>query len=74
MMKEIVEMYDPPIKIPRNWSASKGIEGGFSTMPQLYDLSTDKGEQFNLAGEYPELVNALQTQLDRLVSDTYRRH
>jgi len=45
--------------------------GGFSKVPQLYDLSTDSGEQVNLAEETRELVSGLQLQLDRIVGDTY---
>ena len=63
--------YIPPVEDPRTRTATKGVEGGFSKVPQLYDLSTDNGERFNLAGENPELVNTLQLQLDRIVGDTY---
>jgi len=63
--------YIPSVENPRPRTATKDIEGGFSTVPQLYDLSTDMGEQINLAGENPELVKALQLQLERIVGDTY---
>jgi len=63
--------YIPPKEDPRTRTSTKGIEGGFAKVPQLYDLSADSGEQYNLAGENPELVNTLQLQLDRIVGDTY---
>jgi len=63
--------YIPPVKNPRTRTATKGVEGGFSKVPQLYDLSTDSGEQVNLAEENRELVSELQLQLDRIVGDTY---
>ena len=63
--------YIPPKKNPRPGTASKGIEGGFSTVAQLYDLGTDSGERINLARENPELVGRLQLQLERIVADTY---
>ncbi len=63
--------YIPPKENPRPGTATKGVEGGFSKVPQLYDLSADIGEQLNLAKENPELVDKLQLQLERIVSDTY---
>jgi arylsulfatase A-like enzyme len=63
--------YIPAKENPRPGTATKGIEGGFATVPQLYDLSTDSGEQFNLADDKPELVRTLQLQLDRIVESTY---
>jgi len=63
--------YIPPKKDPRPRTATKDVESGFSKVPQLYDLSTDIGEQSNVAEENPELVNTLQFELDRIVGDTY---
>ncbi len=57
---------------PRKGTNTKGVEVGFSTVPQLYDLGTDIGEQINLAAENPELVSKLQLQLERIVRDTYQ--
>jgi len=64
--------YIPPKENPRPGTATKGIEGGFAKVAQLYDLSTDSSEQVNLAGENPELVDRLQLQLERIVADTYQ--
>ena len=58
-------------ELPRARTATSGVEGGFSKVPQLYDLSTAIGEQSNVAEENPELVNTLQFELDRIVGDTY---
>jgi len=63
--------YIPPKENPGPGTATKGVEGGFATVPQLYDLSTNIGEQFNVAGEHPELVNTLQFELDRITAETY---
>jgi len=63
--------YIPPKENPRPGTAAKGIEGGFSTVAQLYDLGADSGERVNLAKDNPELVKRLQLQLDRIVTDTY---
>lgn len=48
------------------WITEKGIEGGYQTEPQLYDLSNDPGEQHNLASEHPERVKAMEEQLSRI--------
>jgi len=43
--------------------------GGHESMPvQLYDLSSDLGEQKNLAGEQPERVAEMQALLERLIT------
>ena len=56
------------------WVADdKDIEGGFVMAPQLFDLDSDTGEQVNLADEYPDRVEAMQAEADRIVSDTYRQ-
>lgn len=63
--------YIPPKENPRPGTATKGIEGGFATVPQLYDLSTDTSERINLAEAHPELVTELQSQLERIVGNAY---
>lgn len=56
-----------------DWIAvDKGIEDGFETVPQLYDLNSDLGELTNVASEYPELVAEMQAEMERVVADTYR--
>lgn len=42
------------------------IETGYSTEPQLYDLSEDIGETRNLAAQYPDLVKELTAELERI--------
>ena len=55
------------------WVAEdKDIEGGFVTEAQLYDLANDIGEKTNLAGQYPELVEELDAEARRIVTNTYR--
>jgi hypothetical protein len=53
-------------------AVDKDIEGGFDTLPQLYDLSSDPGEQTNVAPEHPERVAEMQAEIERIVADTYR--
>jgi len=49
-----------------DWMDIKGIEGGLQDTPQLYDLSEDPGEQRNLAGQYPELLNEMAETLEKI--------
>lgn len=49
------------------------IETGNAPVPQLYDLSTDPGEQTNLAEKFPERVQELQTQLERIRTASHTR-
>jgi arylsulfatase A-like enzyme len=46
--------------------ADKGIESGCSTVPQLYDLNADIGQQANLAEQFPEKVVSLKALLDSI--------
>jgi len=63
--------YIPAKENPRKGTNTKGVEVGFSKVPQLYDLTTDLGEQVNLAAENPELVSRLHGQFERIISATY---
>ncbi|MDH3440390.1 MAG: arylsulfatase [Gammaproteobacteria bacterium] len=55
------------------WVAEdKDIEGGFVMTPQLYNLDSDIGEQANLAGQYPDLVEELDAEARRIFADTYQ--
>ncbi len=45
---------------------NKGIESGFESFPQLFDLSTDPEEQHNIAEKNPELVKAMQLELNKI--------
>jgi len=49
----------------------KGIEGGRKTVPQLYDLSVDPGEQNNLAEEQPERVAAMTARIAEIMEAGY---
>lgn len=44
----------------------KNIEGGIDTLPQLFDLSKDPGEQENLAQQFPEKVAEMAQELERI--------
>ncbi|MEM1136151.1 MAG: arylsulfatase [Bacteroidota bacterium] len=55
--------YIPPTEKEAPWMIDKGIEGGFQTTPQLYDLSKDIGEQENVADQFPEIVKEMDAQL-----------
>lgn len=46
-----------------DWMANKDIESGLSSKPQLFDLSTDKGETENLAEERPDLVQKYEERI-----------
>lgn len=50
-------------RIP-DWLPPKGIEGGLSSDPQLYNLEADIGEQNNLAEQNPDRV----AKMDALIS------
>ena len=50
----------------------KNIEGGFTTGPQLYDLSSDEGEKKNVADIYPQKVHDMQKKLDALRISGFR--
>lgn len=63
--------YIPAMEKPRRGTNTKGVEVGFFTQPQLYDLDTDLGERVNLAAENPELVRSLHSEFERIVEGTY---
>jgi arylsulfatase A len=51
------------------WLERVAIEGGYQLEPQLYDLSTDIGEQNNLAKEHPEILQKLSDKLNGILSE-----
>ncbi len=57
--------YIEPWQGPRVF-ANTGIESGFLGKPQLYHLGEDQGETKNLAGENPEMLKKMQTQLQEI--------
>lgn len=58
--------YIPATEVTADWMERKGIEGGLQNTPQLYDLSSDPGEQNNLAEEKPELVEEMDVDLQKI--------
>ncbi|MFW5835445.1 MAG: sulfatase family protein [bacterium] len=52
--------HDGPAIVP--WGT--GIETGFSSDEQLYDLNSDPGETVNIASEFPEVVAEMRKLLD----------
>ena len=52
------------------WMIDKNIETGLSKNAQLYNLSTDIGEQKNVAESNQELVNKLDTKLSNIKQRT----
>jgi arylsulfatase A len=50
-----------------------GIETGNLSSPQLYDLSNDIGERYNLAEKYPEKVKALSELLKKIKEKTFKQ-
>jgi len=50
----------------------KGIEGGFTPNSQLYDLTSDKGEQKNVAELYPEKVTEMQKKITEIRNSGFR--
>jgi len=65
--------YISPNKTNNNypWLKPKGIEGGFSKQPQLFDLTKDVNEQNNIAEQYPELIKQFQQRIDSIVKTGY---
>jgi hypothetical protein len=55
-----ISAHDGPEIVP--WGT--GIETGFSTEEQLYDLNSDPGETVNIASGKPEILEKLKSLLD----------
>jgi arylsulfatase A-like enzyme len=53
----------PPGKKVPDWFANKDIESGLSSGPQLFDLATDPGEQYNLSNQHPRRVEEMDSLL-----------
>jgi|TARA_B110000908_G_scaffold39172_1_gene47278 arylsulfatase A-like enzyme len=69
--------YIVPTEKARNIGAQwvekdKGIEGGFTPNSQLYDLTSDKGEQKNVAELYPEKVMEMQKKITEIRNSGFR--
>lgn len=46
----------------------KGIESGASLEPQLFDLSSDPAEQFNIAAENPSVIQEMEVLIEQIKS------
>ena len=62
--------YIPPHDGPRMVSWGVANETGFDASPQLYHLSNDPGEQFNVADQYPEQVKEMAAKLEALIAQS----
>jgi arylsulfatase A-like enzyme len=51
-----------------SWAQDKDFEPGVSSQPQLYNLISDPGERHDVAGDHPDIVKSLQSQLEAIVS------
>jgi len=51
------------------WLERVAIDGGYQLEPQLYDLSTDIGEQNNLAKEHPHILQKLSDKLNVILGN-----
>lgn len=49
---------------------NKGIESGWSRQPQLYDLTSDPGEQTNIASDNPQIVAEMQARLEAIIGSS----
>lgn len=54
------------VKEPSFIKKTKGIEGGTSYQPQLFDLTSDKGEKNNIASENPDLVKEMEAKITEI--------
>jgi arylsulfatase A-like enzyme len=52
---------------------TKNIESGAATSPQLFDLSSDIAEQENIAEQFPELVEEMETEIQRIENNRSSR-
>lgn len=55
-----------------SWMKNKDIEHGLKAEAQLYNLENDKGEQLNIAAEYPELVLELENEIEKIKKSNSR--
>ena len=68
--------YIKPVKNARanGWiKSNKGIEPGFSTKPQLFDLSKDIFEENNLADQNKEILKKMENELKRIFDEKIGR-
>jgi arylsulfatase A-like enzyme len=65
LVRERNWVYIPPYPGPRLFG-DKDVESGNSSLPQLYDLSSDIGQSENQAAAHPDKVKALQDLLQQI--------
>jgi len=51
----------------------KGIDGGISKLPQLYNLSNDIGETTNIAFKNKRLVRKMEKEIERIKTNEVTR-
>lgn len=51
----------------------KKIELGIDTVPQLYNLANDIGEQKNVAEQNPDTLKIMQAELEKIINTGYSR-
>src|SRR6056297_492494 len=51
----------------------KGIEVGYDTVPQLYNLTQDTAEQVNVAEKYPDTLQKMQSVMQEYIDKGYSR-
>lgn len=56
----------PQQKATPDWLKNKKVETGLQSTPQLYNIKQDPGEKKNVAEQHPEIVKALQTELENI--------
>jgi arylsulfatase A-like enzyme len=50
---------------------NKAIASGYMNKPQLFDLSTDPSENYNLAGQHPDKVEKMDIRLKQIITSGY---
>jgi arylsulfatase A len=59
---KFIDPVGPEVQVPA-WLPPKGIEGGLSREPQLFDLSRDVGEVHNVAADHEQVMAAMEDKL-----------
>ena len=83
--KSLVEQGNPLALVEGNWkyiephkgpkiNKNVNIELGNDLDPQLYDLSKDPGEKNNLASQYPDRVQQMSKELQKIKDDGRSRN
>jgi hypothetical protein len=63
----------PQTKPTPAWMVNKNIEGGLSSVPQLYNLKSDRAENQNVAASNAEQVNKMQQLLKAIETSATRK-